>query len=110
MRNALLYLLHPDVFEPIGSSEDKRKIVTSFKHRLSEPIADTGGSLPNDRAIHEIRKVLEREHGRFDFFDEKFQPLWNSGAQNGTTFPGTTSLQPLNLILSVSTNCPWIRP
>ena len=99
MRNALLYLLYPDVFEPIGSSEDKRKIVTSLKHRLSEPIADTGGSLPNDRAIHEIRKVLEREHGRFDFFDENIQPLWNSGAQNGNTSPGTTSLQPLNLIL-----------
>ena len=99
MRNALLFLLYPDVFEPIGSSEDKRNIVTSLKHRLSEPIADPGGSLPNDRAIHEVRKVLEREHRRFDFYDENIKPLWNSGAQNGDTSSGPTSLQPLNLIL-----------
>ena len=55
---------------------DKRKIVTSLKDRLSEPIADTGGRLPNDRAIHEIRKVLEREHGTFDFYDPLIRELW----------------------------------
>ncbi len=93
MRNALLYLLYPDIFEPIGSSEDKRRIVTSLKHRLSEPVADAGGSLPNDRAIHEIRKVLEGEHGRFDFFDKNIQPLWNPGG------PPNESTTPLNLIL-----------
>ena len=93
MRNALLYLLHPDIFEPIGSSDDKRKIVTSLKHRLSEPIADTRGWLPNDRTIHEIRKVLEREHGRFDFFDENIKPLWDPGPDP----PKSTG--PLNLIL-----------
>ena len=94
MRNALLYLLYPDVFEPIGSSEDKRRIVASLDHRLSEPIADIGGSLPNDRAIHEIRKVLEREHGTFDFFDGNIQPLWNPGGTDPTK-----STEPLNLIL-----------
>lgn len=84
MRNALLYLLYPDIFEPIGSSEDKRKIVTSLKHRLSEPIADTGGWLPNDRAIHEIRKVLEREHGKFDFYDPLIRKLWPGPKPDGS--------------------------
>ena len=98
MRNELLYLLFPDYMESIASPTEKHRIVKSLKH-LSESIADTGGSSPNDQAIHEIRKVLEREHGRFDFFDENIQPLWNSGAQNGNTSLGTTSLQPLNLIL-----------
>ena len=94
MRNALLYLLYPDFFEPIGSSDDKRKIVTSLKHRLSEPIADTGEWLPNDRAIHEIRKVLEGEHGKFDFFDENIKPLWNPGPA-----PYPKSTKPLNFVL-----------
>ncbi|MCY4374004.1 MAG: AAA family ATPase [Spirochaetaceae bacterium] len=98
MRNELLYLLFPDDMEPIASPTEKHRIVTSLGHRLPNPVAERGGS-PNDRAIYDIRNILEREHGRFDFFDENIQPLWNSGAQNGNTSPGTTSLQPLNLIL-----------
>ena len=97
MRNALLYLLFPDQMEPIASPTAKDNIVTSLGRRLLErvAVAEKGVRPPDDRAIQKIRKVLEREHGRFDFFDENIQPLWNSDG----TAPDTKSTQPLNFIL-----------
>ena len=97
MRNELLYLLFPDQMEPIASPTTKDKIVTSLGHRLPNPVAvaEKGVRPPNDRAIQDIRKVLEREHGRFDFFDENIKPLWKPGG----TAPDTKSTQPLNFIL-----------
>ena len=95
MRNELLYLLFPDHMEPIASPKAKHRIVTSLGHRLPNPVAEKGDGPPNDRAIYEIRDILEREHGRFGFFDENIQPLWNSDG----TVPATKSAEPLNLIL-----------
>ncbi len=95
MRNELLYLLFPDHMEPIASPKAKDRIVKSLGHRLPNPVAEKGTRPPNDRAIQEIRKVLEREHGMFDFFDENIQPLWNPGG----TAPDPKSTKPLNFIL-----------
>ena len=95
MRNELLYLLFPDHMEPIASPLAKLRIVTSLGHRLPNPVAETGDGPPNDRSIYEIRDILKREHGTFDFFDENIQSLWNSDG----TARVTEAAEPLNLIL-----------
>ena len=72
MRHALLYLLYPDYLERIASHSDKKKIAASFADRLPQPVEKP------DRAIYEIRQVLQREHGtdRLDFFEPPLKSLW----------------------------------
>ena len=87
MRHALLYLLYPDYVERIASITDKNKISESLSDRLPQPAAKP------DRAIYEIRKILEREHGtqQLDFFEPPLRDLWPI-----TTWPTTAAL---NVIL-----------
>ena len=72
MRHALLYLLYPDYLERTTSVKDKIEISESFSDRLPQPVAKP------DRAIYEIRNVLEREHGtdQLDFFEPPLEELW----------------------------------
>ena len=88
VRHALLYLLYPDNLEPMYAAH-KDKIVNAFRNRLPRAFAK------RDQAIYEIRKVMQREHGKFDFYDEKIWPLWNADDQDDGVRPDT----PLNLIL-----------
>ena len=92
MRHALLYLLYPDYMEPTGRSE-KDKIVKALGHRLS------GKFEKRDQAIYEIRKVLEEEHGNFDFNDDNIRSLWRSAEQNDDLRTDESSTTDLNIIL-----------
>ena len=77
--DALLYLVHPDDFEPITSRNRKALIANAFGNLFDEPTDDV------DRRLRQIRANLEARQGSVDFFDppiraqwdEKFQPdLW----------------------------------
>ena len=72
MRHALLYLLYPDYLEPTASATEKKNIAASFANRLPQPEEKP------DRAIYEIRQVLQREYGtdRLDFFEPPLKSLW----------------------------------
>ena len=94
MRHALLYLLFPDYFENIGSS-DKNKIVKGLGDRLPHPIE------MRDRAIYEIRKILEPTYDeQFRFHDEHIRRLWDPDHRGPTDEPDhRRSAAPLNTIL-----------
>ena len=79
----LLHLLFPDVFERIASSRDKRSILASFANMDA---TQTVNELEIDKAILDIRKRLEREHGsEFDFYQpgikEKWKPVPDTPAE-----------------------------
>ena len=73
-RHAILFLLFPDEFEPIVSSDVKKMIVT----RLSEGDAPEDG-VPVDKALVDIRRLLEMESdGReVHFYESPFVEFWN---------------------------------
>jgi hypothetical protein len=51
-QDAIMHLVHPEVFEPIISRGDKRAIVGAFGNLVSEPTSDP------DRALQQIRAAL----------------------------------------------------
>ena len=82
-RNALLYLVHPDVFEPITLDKCKSSIVKTYSEHVSESSDDT------DRNLALIRKALSKEHGSdFDFHDEPHFSRWNPWGNRKTEAPG----------------------
>ena len=72
MRDALLYLVHPDTFERIFSNSHKGAIATRFGV-LAPNIDD------QDRQIIAIREALSKDHGAdFDFYKTTaVLALWN---------------------------------
>ena len=87
MRHGLLYLLYPDYFEPLGSS-DKVRIRHALRHRVPTEFERL------DQTIYEIRRFLESEHGNFDFYDPPVRQLWLPRRR-----PPDGSSAPLNVIL-----------
>lgn len=70
-REALLHLVHTDIFEAIVSREHKQLIVSRFRSVVTEPTDDI------DRQIIQVRKALTATYGQeFDFYDERLKPLW----------------------------------
>ncbi len=57
MREALLYLVHPDSFEQIVSTRAKARIAAGFDHLVSR------SGLNVDQRLFEIRRSLQEEHG-----------------------------------------------
>ena len=88
MRHQLLYLLYPDHMEPIGRSE-KDKIVAALGNRLPRRFEK------HDQAVYEIRKAIEKEHGKFSFDDAHIRPLWTSEPE----LPAESLATPHNVIL-----------
>ena len=96
MRNALLYFMFPDYFERISKFHDKERIFKAFNAQLPN---ETGSrpSSPSpteiDRALHEIREILEREHGReVDFYLSPFKEVWNRDPEPDPDPPKNRSL------------------
>jgi MoxR-like ATPase len=82
--DAILHLVHPDVFEPIISRGDKAQIVRAFSHLVSEPTTDP------DRALQQIRASLanDPELGPdFHFYQPKLRPRWDPKAGEGGAEP-----------------------
>lgn len=69
---ALLHLVHPDVFEPIISKDAKENIVDAWEDLVDDPIDDV------DRRILQIRSALERRYGEgFDFYEPRIRGIWD---------------------------------
>ncbi|MFU8773034.1 MAG: McrB family protein [Anaerolineales bacterium] len=69
MRHALLFLAFPERYERIISTHDKELIHETYKHKIN---GEGGGDI--DRAIHQIREVLENQYQAkgsvIDFYDD----------------------------------------
>jgi len=76
-RHAILWLLFPDEFQDILSSEGKSEIVNRL-HQGDR--IDTSNPVEIDRALLSIRRRLEEEHGEFRFYDPHIKELWQRPA------------------------------
>lgn len=95
MRNALLYFVCPDYLERIVNIRHKEKIVKAFNAR---PPEGNGSRAPRlspaevDRALYEVRKVLEEKHGReVDFYFSPFKEAWGWDSDDSETEPEDSS-------------------
>ncbi|MFJ9248275.1 AAA family ATPase [Streptomyces sp. NPDC101776] len=71
----LLYLLFPDVFQPIASVYHKQEILKAFAADLPEPIGD------QDRDLLTLHQTLEARSGApVDFYAEPWQGSWRRRA------------------------------
>ena len=82
-RHAILFLLFPDQFEPIVSSNNKRQIVSRL-HQGDR--IDLSNQVELDRAILAIRQHFEAEHPdkELHFYDNPIRDLWKA---RGATKP-----------------------
>ena len=80
MRHVILYFLFPDHLEPSVNYEHKRQIVEAFRDRMPEeirPESQDSLMVDVDRALYELRKNLEKEHGeKIDFYHPPLAKLW----------------------------------
>jgi len=72
-RHVLLWLLFPDEFQDVVSSDGKKTIVNGLHE--GDPI-DTSNPVEIDRALLVIRRRLEDKHGPFRFYDPAIVELW----------------------------------
>ena len=82
-RHALLFLLFPDVFEPILSKRHKEAIVKALANETGKPSDINGMSLIDlDRAVAAIKRRLRDKHPEqgINFFHESpIRELWQGG-------------------------------
>lgn len=65
-REALLHIVHPDTFEPIVSSENKRDFAKRFRYLAPIDSDDV------DRQLYAIQQQYIQQHGqRLNFYDQK---------------------------------------
>ncbi|MEU4767131.1 AAA family ATPase [Actinosynnema sp. NPDC023794] len=70
-RNSLLHLFHPDVFEAVVSTTDKRLILSAWPELLTTSNDDV------DLRVAQVRSGLTKRYWPdFDFYDERIRPLW----------------------------------
>jgi MoxR-like ATPase len=85
-QDAILHLVHPADFEPIISRGDKRAIVRTYGHLVSEPTNDP------DRALQQIRSSLASDPdlgSNFTFYEPQIRTRWDRKAgPTGTPQPG----------------------
>ncbi|MGR3869643.1 McrB family protein [Streptomyces graminifolii] len=71
----LLYLLFPDVFQPIASVYHKQEILSAFADELPEPTGD------QDRDLLTLHQALKARSGEpVDFYTEPWQSRWRRRA------------------------------
>ncbi len=74
----LPHLLFPDTFERISSGSDKRLILTCFID-TSEKEIQKWSTVKIDRALLDLRRRLEDEHGTdIDFYQDEFKAQWKT--------------------------------
>lgn len=74
----LPHLLFPDTFERISSEGDKRQILAGFGE-TPEKVIRKWSTIEIDRALLELRRRLEQEHGAdIDFYQEEFASQWKT--------------------------------
>lgn len=78
----LPHLLFPDTFERISSESDKRLILAGFGDTTEKEIKKWS-TVEIDRALLELRRRLEEEHGSdIDFYQEEFESQWKNQTKN----------------------------
>ncbi|UIJ72370.1 McrB family protein [Aurantimonas sp. HBX-1] len=78
----LPHLLFPDTFERISSEGDKRLILAGFGDTPEKEIRKWS-TVEIDRALLELRRRLEDEHGAdIDFYQEEFESQWKNQTKN----------------------------
>lgn len=78
----LPHLLFPDTFERISSEGDKRLILAGFGDATEKEIKKWS-TVEIDRALLELRRRLEKEHGAdIDFYQEEFESQWKNQTKN----------------------------
>lgn len=78
-RNALQFLAHPEVFEPISSAAMKSKIRDGLADRVDGPSGDSPAAIDHD--LLRIRAALAPEiDGPFHFWSEGVVDLWDSAS------------------------------
>ena len=78
----LPHLLFPDTFERISSEGDKRLILAGFGDTPEKGIKKWS-TVEIDRALLELRRRLEEEHGAdIDFYQEEFEAQWKNQTKN----------------------------
>ena len=78
----LPHLLFPESFERISSEGDKRQILAGFGDTPEKEIRKWS-TVEIDRALLELRRRLEQEHGEdIDFYQEEFASQWKTQTSN----------------------------
>jgi len=78
----LPHLLFPDTFERISSEGDKRLILAGFSDTPEKEIRKWS-TIEIDRALLDLRRRLEHEHGTdIDFYQEEFESQWKTQTKN----------------------------
>lgn len=78
----LPHLLFPDTFERISSEGDKRQILAGFGDTPEKEIRKWS-TVEIDRALLELRRRLEDEHGAdIDFYEDEFESQWKNQTKN----------------------------
>lgn len=78
----LPHLLFPDTFERISSEGDKRLILAGFGDTPEKEIRKWS-TVEIDRALVDLRRRLEEEHGAdIDFYQEEFEAQWKNKTKN----------------------------
>lgn len=82
LTHILPHLLFPDTFERISSEGDKRQILAGFGDTPGKEIRKWS-TVEIDRALLELRRRLEDEHGAdIDFYQEEFEVQWKNRTKN----------------------------
>ena len=85
LRNVFLYLLFPDSFEPIVSTNHKRKIAKAFYQKWNEPI-DDDSRIALDLILLNVREriAIEFPDQEIDFYRSPFWDVWQSTTSSVT--------------------------
>lgn len=76
-QHALLYLVHPDTFEPIVSEAHKNLIVQQFASSADSPDSDL------DQQLLDIRRKLAETYGPdFNFYEPAIRKQWQPPAED----------------------------
>lgn len=106
-RHMLMFLLFPDDFERVFSSNDRRTIIRAFKPQLKGELS----AVAMDRALLEIRREQEAKQNsqRLDFYVPPLSELWQKNVEPVTTTDEKAPVdevskplavdEPLNIIL-----------
>ena len=86
LRNVFLYLLFPDSFEPIVSTNHKRKIAEAFYQKWDEPIVDND-RIALDRALLDVRErlTIEFPDQEIGFYRPPFRDVWQQPTTSSVT-------------------------
>ncbi len=78
----LPHLLFPETFERMSSEGDKRLILARFSDTPEKEIRKWGTTVI-DRALLDLRRRLEEEHGSdIDFYQDEFKAEWKTQTRN----------------------------